>query len=191
MLSTFPPYEQLKAQADKVPPYMRRTMAPYAVVVEGFLSDSECDLITAHGMEIDPYKFHICDAITREFTLGDFALDPITNCVLDINKWYWNYELDTTPAAWLQTYELGNFYEEHMDTAPGQMRKLSAVTFLSEERNYTGGDLVIRAKPFELVVPKTRGTIVVFQPWLMHEVRVVTQGLRQTINMGFWGPPFK
>lgn len=191
MIQTFPNAELIEEYANLVPAYMRPNLNPYAVVLEGILTDEECNRILDRGMRLEPYNFSTCGAITREFDPGHFSLAQIENVALGMNNLYWNYDLDERPVSWMQTYETGTDYKIHTDTAPGQTRKLTAIALLSDPTEYDGGKLVIHAEPFSFAVPRTRGTIVVFQPWLLHEVTNVSDGIRQTINMGFWGPPFK
>lgn len=133
-----------------------------------------------------------CNALTREAPrpLAD-EFDPVILAGLTANATNWEFDLDPYPAAWLQTYESGDDYQLHTDSAPGQMRKLTAVAMLSDESEYKGGDLIIKVMPHDFPAPKSRGTVVVFPSWVLHYVAPVTRGYRQTINLGFWGPQFR
>ena len=172
------------------PPYMRPSPVPYAVSLEGALSAEECDEILKVVPYVAPYSMPGCGATTREIEF-DPALDPIELLARNINRMYFNYDLDEGQRSWLQTYETGGDYHRHMDGSPGQTRKLTAVAILSSPVSYDGGRLEIFVEPKSFMVPKTRGTVVVFQHWVDHAVQPVTAGVRQTVNMGFWGPPFK
>jgi hypothetical protein len=180
----------LREQEEMTPDYMRPNRLPVACIGEGFLTDAECNAIEAKLMPIVPYKAEHCGAMTRE--CGHVPeLDPMLDFAKMINQIFWNYDLDLKPMSWLQTYYADGSYQKHMDYTPGGMRKLTAVLMLSEPDRYTGGDLELHFHPLVKVVPRTRGTIAVFQPWLLHEVTKVARGVRKTINMGFWGPPFR
>lgn len=189
-LLTFPSQTTLERAEAMTPEYMRPNQVPYAVVLEGILRDEECDEIQGSLTRVDPYSVKGCGALTREIVAAP-CLDIIETAARNMNNWYFKYDLDPGQHSWLQTYEAGGDYHRHMDGTPGQMRKLTAVAILSHPLSYDGGRLKLHVEPKEFVVPKTRGTVVVFQHWVPHDVSPVTAGERQTINMGFWGPPFK
>lgn len=189
-LETYPSREELEARASAVPEFMRPNEIPYAAVLEGYLSKRQCEMISDKLGQIEPYEFPVCGAETRECE-WDPTLDPIEEATRYLNWIYWSFDLDPGQYSWLQTYESGGAYRRHQDGAPGQMRKLTAVALLSEADAYQGGDLILHYPPRAHVIPRTQGTIVVFPGWLEHEVLKVKTGLRQTVNMGFWGPPFR
>lgn len=192
-LYTIPSQTAIDRSLAQVPDYMRPNKIPNAAVISGVIADSECDLILERAMETEPYSFKQCGAETRELPREpiDESMRPFAEVVQTLNQVFWKYDLDPDPAAWLQTYSEGSDYKLHTDTAPAQMRKLSAVLMLSDNDAYDGGNLRLRLEPRWFPIVKTRGTIVVFQPWVPHEVTPVTRGTRQTINLGFWGPPFR
>jgi predicted 2-oxoglutarate/Fe(II)-dependent dioxygenase YbiX len=165
-------------------------MVPYAVTLPGVLRDEECDEIVEKLNAVSSYEVAHCDAITREI-VSDSCLDMIETVARKANDWYFKYDLYRGQHSWMQTYMRGDKYQRHMDGSPGQTRKLTAVAMLSHPLSYDGGNLAMYVNPRSYPIPRTRGTIVVFQHWVEHEVTPVTDGLRQTINMGFWGPPFK
>lgn len=189
-LLTFPSGYSLDQAYANTPDFMRPSKVPYAVSLEGALSISQCEEIIDALSVADPYKVKGCGAVTREFVAAP-VLDPIETVARNMNDLYFQYNLDPGQHSWLQTYEKNGDYHRHMDGTPGQTRKLTAVAMLSSPAVYEGGKLRINVAPKSFVVPRTRGTIVVFQHWVEHEVTPVTAGIRQTINMGFWGPPFK
>jgi predicted 2-oxoglutarate/Fe(II)-dependent dioxygenase YbiX len=187
---TFPSEEELESWAAKTPAFMRPCRVPFAVIIEGLLSDEQCDSIQEKLSKLETYAFNGCAAKTREIE-SDPVLDPIERAARFLNTLYWQYDLDEGQHSWMQTYNSGDRYQKHVDGAPGQMRKLTAVALLSESTDYEGGDLHILVHPRTMSIPRTRGTVVAFQPWIEHVVTPVTSGTRQTINMGFWGPNFR
>lgn len=189
LIKTFPSEADIQRYAAATPEYMRPSLVPYAVIFEGILSDEECIEIEQRLGGLEPYVVPGCNAVTRE-CISDPSLDMIEKVARSANDWYFNFDLDPDPVSWLQTYKRDSKYQRHMDAAPGQTRKLTAVALLSDPLRYDGGDLTLYVAPKRFVVPKTRGTIVVFQHWVEHDVSVVDNGFRKTINMGFWGPPF-
>jgi hypothetical protein len=187
-----PSLEELKHIVTPVPMYMRPTLLPYFVVCEGALSNEICDSIIYTLMKEDGYRFEGCEAETRECSRPLHpVLNPIFQFTWSMNSIWWNFVLDNEPGAWLQTYEVGDSYDTHTDGSLGQTRKLTTIALLSDPADYDGGQLRMIPYPEQHHIPKTRGTLCVFPPWMLHDVSPVERGLRQTINMGFWGPPFR
>ncbi|HXH78170.1 2OG-Fe(II) oxygenase [Nocardioides sp.] len=180
-----------------LPDWMHPAQNPFGMVFEGYLTDETCDEMVSCIEDDETYSVQRCGAQTRQYEREQSshaaALEEMARLVRRVNDSRWNYVVDHDPAAWLQTYTQGGDYHAHQDNSPGQSRKLSAVALISDPADYEGGDLTIRAIPEvgEYVIPRTRGTVVVFQPWLVHDVSTVTAGTRRTVNMGFWGPPLR
>ena len=192
-LFTIPSAEKIRHEVYRTPEYMRPSTMPTAVVMEGFLLENECDWLVAYLSSLESYNYDHCSALTREAPRPlDGLLDSSVMAAETVNDSYWGFELDVDPAAWFQTYSAGRSYPLHADFAPGQSRKMTAVVMLSDEEAYAGGELRVRINSERgIAVPKTRGTIVVFPAWVPHLVTEVTWGVRQTINIGFWGPDFR
>lgn len=189
-LQTFPSQQDMEHYASEAPAYMHPNDQPLAVVMEGFLSAEECGEIVDRCLEVPSYQFGHCNATTRE--IGHIPeLTKVCDMALRINEAFWDYDLDTHPVSWMQSYESGQDYDIHADGRPGQMRKLTAVVMLSPTQAYVGGTLELFWPPVSYKVPNLQGTIVCFQPWVFHRVHSVVNGLRRTINMGFWGPNFR
>jgi predicted 2-oxoglutarate/Fe(II)-dependent dioxygenase YbiX len=190
---TLPNSEELKQAEARMPHYMRPNRQPFAVVYEGYLDDGECDAILAEGLQIEPYKFTHCNAsATREFERdANLSLRPVETFARQVNELFFEFNLDPGFGAWMQEYRQYDDYNTHVDAAPGSSRKLTAVVMLTSETAYFGGNLEVIWPPESFTIPRTRGTIVVFPGWLHHRVMPMHSGTRYSLNMGFWGPPFK
>lgn len=189
---TFPDEQTIQDTIGVTPEIMRRNYQPFAVMASEYLTRSQCDEIVSLFNDEEPYVHDHCGAVTRQLLPPmRGALRVVEDFALGMNKLYWQYDLDPDAISWLQTYKTGGDYQSHADTYVGQSRKLTAVVILSKPEDYVGGELLINAWPSTLNPPPAQGSIVIFQPWLMHQVTPVTEGVRQTINMGFWGPQFK
>lgn len=195
-LVTFPSMQKLATYERNAPNYSHPNLIPFAAMYLEAFSPDECEAIVEVMSEEQPYRFHECNAITTEAVRNDETglhpvFGPVVNFVHRLNKGLWDYDLDQVPTAWMQTYTKGMSYQLHPDTIPGQTRKLTAVLMLTDPIHYKGGDLVIHAHPQTFTAHRRQGTIVMFQSHLLHEVTEITHGRRQTINMGFYGPPFR
>lgn len=189
---TIPHEEDLERYAVRMLPGMFPNTQPLAVVNEGFLTDEQCDAILAEVEKIEPYNFPTCGAsMTRQIDSLVPSLTMASNLGHYINEIYWQYNLVDGLISWMQTYNKGDNYELHTDTSPGQSRKLTGVIMLTDHEDYNGGVLELHPPPHQYNISRKRGTIVFFQPWIPHLVTEVTYGTRKTINMGYFGPPFK
>lgn len=189
---TFPSEEILNMLATKTPDYMFPNKLPYVIIFESFLNDFQCATIYDELRDIEPHHFPGCNATTRENGEWSFhsPLSTVEHMVRNCNNEQWMYDIRHA-SAYMQTYEVNDFYPRHMDGFVGQTRKLTAIVQLSNPSDYIGGNLtfyVPGSKDF--VPPNKRGTIYIFPHWLIHGVTPVIQGTRHSINMGFWGPSF-
>lgn len=192
MLYTYPPLSVLTKAEQATPEYMHPNTIPQAAIATAYLTNLQCDYIQEALYPIEAYVRRGCNAETREAPRPlPIVLDPIVIFARQVNDLFWNHKIDSEPGAWMQTYEEGGKYQLHVDSSPGQMRKLTAVAMLTDPSNYVGGDLELIDVKIPIPIPRARGTIVVFPPWTLHRVTPIESGVRQTINLGFWGPPFR
>ena len=87
--------------------------------------------------------------------------------------------------------EQDGFYSKHYDWGTGDagMRKISFSLQLSDDFEYSGGDVLLYTGDLEPVpIPRKKGTICVFPSWMLHEVTPVTQGVRKSLVGWFQGP---
>ena len=103
------------------------------------------------------------------------------------------YELSKCDVEGVQLsqYKIGQFYNKHVDfngnpDTKSHTRKLSMSVQLSEN-NYDGGDLIIYYSGEKYIAPKSKGTIIVFDSKLTHEVTSVTKGERYSLVKWFHG----
>ena len=88
-------------------------------------------------------------------------------------------------------YNKGDFYKWHTDmdicdvTEPDQLvRKLSFTVQLTNEDEYTGGNLEFADfddSRYRFIVPKSRGTVIVFDSRTPHRVTPVESGIRKSL----------
>lgn len=190
---TIPSRQRIAEAATRNHGYMYPNTLPWGISLEGFLSKRQCETIVETYKDEPVYNSHGCNAHTRECPRPlHGALAPAIQTTRVINQMNWQFDLDhAAVGAWMQTYGVGNDYDLHCDAAPGQMRKLTAVVFLTDPAEYAGGSLKLRIEPRNYLISKKQGTIVIFPSWVTHRVDPVTEGVRQTINLGFWGPNFR
>ena len=123
----------------------------------------------------------------------------------------WNFDWSWTEDIQFTIYRPGEFYEWHTDSWDkqgdnpqdkfryGKIRKLSSVIQLSDPSTYEGGILELDPRQQNPGVKKRtiitasakRGTIICFPSFVWHRATKVTKGVRYSIPMWSWGPPFK
>ena len=86
----------------------------------------------------------------------------------------------------LSYYKLGQYYRKHMDfdgssENVAHTRKLSVSLQLSDGKSYDGGYLILYYDEQRHLIPKSKGTIVVFDSRITHEVTPVTRGERYSL----------
>lgn len=176
---------------------------------DGFFTSEECDKIVdlcEKHIELD--KGRVGDAIgekvddtIRKSKIGflpiledtEWIFRKSTSVVLDINKTFYNYDLEYLETLQYTTYDHNNeFYGKHIDMMYKSFnyRKLSFSLQLSDENEYEGGDLILHTGS-DTVMPKKKGMMVLFPSWTLHEVTPVTKGHRKALVGWVCGPRFK
>ncbi len=114
----------------------------------------------------------------------------------DSNYENFNYNISDVAFTEFFTYEKGMFYKPHIDinphiNHPAHNRKLTVIVQLSNENDYSGGELQIfnsSLKPITLT--KAKGSVLVFDSSVPHCVRKIKSGTRYVLASWIVGPPF-
>lgn len=102
------------------------------------------------------------------------------------------YGMDVTHVEQyeIKKYSEGDYVTEHVDQfygTAGIERKLTMLIQLSDESEYTGGDLhVIRS-----TVSRGIGSLTILPSFYLHEVKPIISGERWSLNCWAWGPYWK
>lgn len=107
------------------------------------------------------------------------------------NQSYYQFHLTHFSPLQVLEYQAQGFYDWHLDLGEGEIstRKLSAVVFLSDPADYTGGRLQIETP--QRSFDQAQGTAVVFPSFMNHRVEPVTQGQRWTLVAWAHGNAFR
>lgn len=88
------------------------------------------------------------------------------------------FELNYMRTPCFIKYETGSKFKLHRDNTDGyEFRYKSLVIQLSDSSDYTGGELIIK----RTIIPKSLGTVVLFNSSLLHEVTELTSGVRYSL----------
>lgn len=83
-------------------------------------------------------------------------------------------------------------YNQHTDTIfNGNVRKLSISVQLSDPDTYTGGNLNLYRDKKPTTMIKSRGSLVAFPSYTLHEITPITSGTRYSLISWITGVPFK
>lgn len=121
----------------------------------------------------------------------------LSNIVQQLNDRFYRYDLTEMEDLQYAEYNstMNGHYKTHCDDGYkyNLFRKLSLTIQLSDESEYQGGDLLFYrfTTTDPINSPKTKGTLILFPSYVIHEVTPVTQGLRKSLVSWILGPRFK
>ena len=152
---------------------------------------------TVGGGAISDYR--VCDIawlesdeIESDF---DWIYATLADAISQANNEHFQFDLTYLTALQYTVYNGNDHsnYQKHLDVGRQfPNRKLSFSVQLSDDAEYTGGDLrfhYIKNQPE--VAPREKGTVVFFPSWIVHDVTPVIQGTRRSLVGWVNGPNFK
>jgi PKHD-type hydroxylase len=110
---------------------------------------------------------------------------------IETNKKYFNFEIANLQGTRVNEYRENEFIDWHVDIGGQETstRKISIVVFLSDAKEYEGGQ--IKWNPAPAGFPQEQGTVVVFPSYIIHTVEPITKGKRFSLVTWLHGPPFR
>ena len=147
--------------------------------------------------EVNPHDSEVKDSVRKSqhcwipstHWIGGFLWHYIMNA----NKDNFLYDISDIENDLIQytQYNKGDFYNWHTDmdicdiNEPDQLvRKLSFTLQLTNEDEYTGGNLEFADfddSSYRFLVPKSRGTVIVFDSRTPHRVTPIESGIRKSL----------
>jgi len=92
-------------------------------------------------------------------------------------------------------YEKGDYYKWHVDVGPSPdtcIRKISLTVQLTDDKSYSGGDLLFGNSDEEfLTASREKGTVTLFPSIVRHQVTPITNGTRYSLVAWATGAPFQ
>jgi PKHD-type hydroxylase len=123
-----------------------------------------------------------------------WIFSKISAIIIQVNADYYNYDLTKLESLQYAVYNEGGYYKDHLDLGlvpPAAYRKLSFSIQLSDDRDYTGGNLNIKLSDDPASASRKKGDIIFFPSFLLHEVTGVTSGVRRSLVGWVHGPRFR
>ena len=128
---------------------------------------------------------------------NNFIYERIRKLVIETNIKIWNYNLYDfgEPIKFLEYNEKNNsHFKIHNDIGIEQgwqtFRKLTIIVQLTDENTYEGCELMIQNGDKLVNTNKNQGSIIIFPSFMMHQVTPIKKGIRNSLVLWAYGPPF-
>jgi len=189
--------EILKSTTDKVD-----KLFTYAYTEKVF-SKNECEKIIQIGKDkglIESFTKGDTDirSSKQAWLFNDNDLDwifkKITDVVFFLNNEYFNFDInELNEAIQFTNYKApSDKYGKHIDRGyQFLVRKLSLSIQLTDPKEYEGGELILYEDEKGIEMKKEQGTLILFPSYVLHEVKPVTKGERNSLVAWVTGKQFK
>ena len=124
----------------------------------------------------------------------DWVFRKITDIVLNLNDRFFQFDLHgLNEGLQFTNYKApSNKYGKHIDRSVNSLiRKLSLSIQLTDPKEYEGGELFLYEDEKGTEMKKEQGTLVLFPSYMLHEVKSVTKGERNSLVAWVTGKQFK
>ena len=124
----------------------------------------------------------------------EWVFKKITDIVLNLNEKFFKFDIfGLNEGLQFTNYKAPTGkYEKHIDRSLNNIvRKLSLSIQLTDPKEYEGGDLSLYTAAKGDVMKKEQGTLILFPSYILHEVKPVTKGERNSLVSWVTGKQFK
>lgn len=124
----------------------------------------------------------------------DWVYKRITDIVLNLNNRFFQFDLHgLNEGLQFTNYKApSNKYGKHIDRGLDSLiRKLSLSIQLTDPKEYEGGELFLYEDEKGTEMKKEQGTLVLFPSYILHEVKPITKGERNSLVAWVTGKQFK
>ncbi len=124
----------------------------------------------------------------------EWAFRKLTDIILDANDRFFNFDIfGLNEGLQFTNYKApSDKYGRHTDRRLGTVvRKLSISIQLTDPKEYEGGELYLYEDDKGAKMKKEQGTLIIFPSYILHEVKPVTKGERNSLVAWVTGKQFK
>lgn len=124
----------------------------------------------------------------------EWVFRKVTDIVLNLNDRFFKFDIFGLNEGFQFTnYKApGDKYEKHIDRATNiVVRKLSLSIQLTDPKEYTGGELYLYEGEKGEKMRQQQGDLILFPSYMLHEVKPVTKGERNSLVCWVTGKQFK
>lgn len=146
--------------------------------------------------QLDFKKFNAKRSYLLPNSKTEKIYEKLRNIIIETNNELWNFNLYDfgEPIKFMEYNEYMNGHAAlHCDISHqgvSKYRKLTIIVQLTDNNDYEGGDLILQHYEKPYIMPNIQGTIIIFPSFLLHEVKPVTKGIRNSLVAFAYGPPF-
>jgi len=124
----------------------------------------------------------------------EWVFQRLSGIILNLNERFFKFDIfGLNEGLQFTNYKAptGN-YNRHIDKCLGSVvRKLSVSVQLTDPKDYEGGDLCLYENNKGMNMRKEQGDLVIFPSYILHEVKPVTKGERNSLVTWVTGRQFK
>ena len=173
---------------------------------DNFLSPEDCNEIvkiakTKQLLEASVYNKGV-DKDTRQSSICWLApsdglhwlYEKLTRVITSLNEQFFHFDLTgIQEGIQFTNYKgKGDHFHYHMDRSYNCIiRKLSITIQLTDPKDYKGGELELKIGKNSKPMKKDQGRLVAFPSYVLHQVKPVTEGERNSLVVWINGPQFK
>ena len=124
----------------------------------------------------------------------EWVFKKITDIVLNLNSRFFNFDIfGLNEGLQFTNYKApSNKYGKHIDKGlDNVIRKLSLSIQLTNSKEYEGGELFLYEDEKGIEMKKEQGTLILFPSYILHEVKPITKGERNSLVSWVTGKQFK
>jgi PKHD-type hydroxylase len=124
----------------------------------------------------------------------DWVFRKITDVVLNLNNRFFQFDIfGLNEGLQFTNYKAqSDHYGKHIDRSLNFIvRKLSLSVQLTDPKNYKGGELILYENENGVEMKKEQGTLILFPSYILHEVKPITKGERNSLVSWVTGKQFK
>ena len=177
----------------------------------GAFTAKDCERVISLSKQIQPAKSTVDGKSKPEYRQvkvwgihysesTKWLWERLTKSVKYANYKWWNYDIyGILDPLQILCYDASNnqqnirdHYSKHLDNGDLYYhRKISVSIQLSEPQDYEGSELKLYTSREAEKLPKSRGTMVLFPSFVLHEVTPITKGKRWALVCWVSGPQFR
>ncbi|NEQ35295.1 MAG: 2OG-Fe(II) oxygenase [Okeania sp. SIO3I5] len=177
----------------------------------GALTAQECDWIISLSQNLATGQNYIVPATNPSYRQvsawkisqtqeTNWVWQRLINNVVYANNSWWNYDIvGILEFIQLICYDSTNSSDQiqdncdlHIDNEyPFSFRKISFSVELSDPNSYEGAELSLYVQENPKILPRSRGTMIMFPSFILHEVTPIIKGKRWALIGWVTGPQFR
>lgn len=174
-------------------PNLTTEYTKHIFIKENFLDKEICKELVAYGKQNQvpdindtkwKHKFNVC-GLPLNHHIHSFLNNTWEEAIT-----FFDSRISFIEQYSLKGYTFGSYFGEHIDNyicvTDKVDRKLTLIVQLSEDSDYTAGDISVFGK----VLPRGIGSLIIFPSNFKHSVMRIGKGERWSLVSWAWGPAF-